>query len=291
MYLKTYTYLLIITLCFPIACKKDNRKAEAEKIVTEWTGKKISFPSGISCTFMGKDTVCPDVSDNPYKILLYTDSIGCTSCKLKLSAWKNYIREADSLATGKVGFLFYFQPKNEKELLFLFKRDKFEQPVYMDTENKLNKLNNFPSRAEFQCFLLDKDNKVLLVGNPTLNPKIWELYKQIITGEKETKKEPVTTVFTETTEKEINGMKVGETTKTEFVLKNTGDFPLLIKNVDASCGCTVPDWEKKPVPSGKETRIAVEVTPENTGFFKKTIKVYCNAGNNSIALTIKGNVN
>ena len=34
----------------------------------------------------------------------------------------------------------------------------------------------------FQTFLLDKDNKVLAMGNPILNPKIKELYLKIIRG-------------------------------------------------------------------------------------------------------------
>ena len=44
----------------------------------------------------------------------------------------------------------------------------------------------FPSNPEYQCFLLDKDNKVLLVGNPALVSGIWILYKRVI-NERETK--------------------------------------------------------------------------------------------------------
>jgi hypothetical protein len=52
----------------------------------------------------------------------------------------------------------------------------------MDMENTIMKLNNFPKEQDFRCFLLDKDNKVVMVGNPVLNPGIWELYKKIING-------------------------------------------------------------------------------------------------------------
>jgi len=31
--------------------------------------------------------------------------------------------------------------------------------------------------------LVDRDNRALAIGNPTLNPKLWNLYKAIITGE------------------------------------------------------------------------------------------------------------
>lgn len=62
----------------------------------------------------------------------------------------------------------------------MLKRDRFDYPVFIDENNQINSLNHFPDKPELQCFLLDKDNKVLLIGNPVLNPKVWELYKQTI---------------------------------------------------------------------------------------------------------------
>ena len=46
----------------------------------------------------------------------------------------------------------------------------------------MNNLNHFPENETYQCFLLDSINKVMAVGNPIRNPKVWDLYKQIITG-------------------------------------------------------------------------------------------------------------
>jgi hypothetical protein len=43
---------------------------------------------------------------------------------------------------------------------FLFQRDEFNYPVFIDEKNLIKKLNNFPQNDEFQCFLLYKDNKV-----------------------------------------------------------------------------------------------------------------------------------
>ena len=33
----------------------------------------------------------------------------------------------------------------------------------------------------------------------------------------------------------------------EFVFTNTGDAPLVLNKVSASCGCTTPEWTKEPV--------------------------------------------
>ncbi len=40
--------------------------------------------------------------------------------------------------------------------------------------------NPIPSDYRFHTFLLDKDNRVVLVGSPIGNPKMWELYKSTI---------------------------------------------------------------------------------------------------------------
>ena len=48
---------------------------------------------------------------------------------------------------------------------------------------------------------------------------------------------------------------------TTFTIKNTGKKPLLIYEVKASCGCTVPTWNKKPIEPGKSDQIEVTFHP------------------------------
>jgi hypothetical protein len=171
-----------IVLSLLCSCKENKRKQTIQQVVSDWTGKEIAFPNGISCQSMGNDIACPDFSNSNYKILLYVDSAGCSSCRLKLAEWNRIIAEADSFFAGEIDFLFFFQPKkqDEKELQFMFKQQNFRHPVFIDTNNELDRLNQLPNEAEYQCFLLDKDNKVLLVGNPSINTGIWRLYKRLI---------------------------------------------------------------------------------------------------------------
>jgi hypothetical protein len=264
---------------------------EIETIVKEWTGKQIQFPDDFQCNIWGKDTVstlCAGLTDAEYKILLYVDSVGCSSCRLKLFQWQQLIEESDSLFEGKLSFLLFFQPKNEKEMIFLFQRDRFDYPVFIDRNKTINRLNHFPEKPEYQCFLLDKNNKVRMIGNPALNPKIWELYKQTISGQAQTDEIPITSVSVEQTEIEISDLQVEKKSRGVFKLKNTGNQALIIVRVDASCGCTVPSWEKKPIEPGEETEIKVEIQPEESGFFHKTIRVYGNVEKGAIPLSIKG---
>ena len=283
--------VLFLLVTSGISCKEDVKRTEAEKIVSEWTGKEIIFPADIECTYLGRDTVCPG-QDTPYKILLYTDSTGCTDCKLQLYKWNALIEEAETIMPGEVSFHFYFQPQDEQELKFMLRRDNFRQAVYMDRRSKLHGANKLPDNMSYQCFLLDKDNKVVLIGNPTLNPAVWDLYKQTVMGTDDIGQNEMATnnVEIERSEIELQNPEIFKSSTATFVLKNTGDVPLLIKDISASCGCTVPEWDETPVKPGETTEIKVSITPDGKGYFRKTVTVFCNTAEGTIPLSVKGTV-
>lgn len=76
----------------------------------------------------------------------------------------------------------------------------------------------------------------------------------------------------------------------DFVFKNTGKIPLVITKVESSCGCTVPTWEKEPLNRNKSGIIKVKYDSSRIGQFTKTIKVYSNAINSPVTITIQGEV-
>ncbi|MDO8967432.1 MAG: DUF1573 domain-containing protein [Algoriphagus sp.] len=72
----------------------------------------------------------------------------------------------------------------------------------------------------------------------------------------------------------VQGAKVEHT----FVLTNSGTAPLVISNVAATCGCTVPSWPKEPVAPGKSAEIKVSFN--STGKMGKqnsVVRIYSNA--------------
>jgi hypothetical protein len=253
------------------------------QIIREWTGKTIVFPDIKPFCLSANDSLF--IPSNQYKILFYSDSLGCTQCSLRLLEWKSHIEDIGS----KADFLFYIHPKTERTLLLDLKSTKFNYPVFIDTANLLYNTNKLPDNPMFQCFLLDQNNKILAIGNPTRNPHIWELYKEIITG-KPAEQQPLTTIEAEQTEIVIKDLQTGKTSEAVFRLKNTGGNPLAVIMVESSCGCTVPEWEKEPVAAGKTTEIKVKIRPEKREFFHKTVTVHCNTEGGRIVLNIKGSV-
>lgn len=75
----------------------------------------------------------------------------------------------------------------------------------------------------------------------------------------------------------------------EFEFVNTGNQPIVIGNVQASCGCTTPFWTKDPVMPGKKGTVKASYNSAGRpGPFTKTITVTSNATEPNKMLTIKG---
>ncbi|MEP7372133.1 MAG: DUF1573 domain-containing protein [Chitinophagaceae bacterium] len=56
----------------------------------------------------------------------------------------------------------------------------------------------------------------------------------------------------DSTVKDLGKIKEGQVVEVSYRFKNTGDKPLIIAGVSASCGCTVPEKPEKPIAPGQE---------------------------------------
>lgn len=276
---------LILLVLLLISCQ-DKKRDKIAHLVSEWQGKEIIFPENIIFTIFGKDTTNYKIPKTLYKVVIYVDSIGCASCKLQLPKWKEMISYTDSLTGKKLSYLFFLHPKDYKEIRYLLKKDNFDLPVCIDTEDLLNKANKFPDNIMFQTFLLDKNNKVIVIGNPVHNPAIKDLYlNQIGTIKKDNALQ--TTVRVNKTDIYIGTIKRGDSKEAIFQIENIGDTPLVIIDAATTCGCASPSFDKKAVQKGKSLQVKINMTPKNSGLFREVITVKCNT-NQQIKLTIRG---
>lgn len=287
--------LIIFLFFFLQGCEK-----RVTRVMEEWEGREILFPTHSIFTIQAEDTVNYPVKEAIYKVLVYVDTIGCTSCKLRLSSWKSFIKEVDSLSRVSVAFYFYLSTKDVKEMRYQLKREQFFYPVCIDTANVLDSLNHFPQEEKFQTFLLDKHNKIILIGNPVRNATIKELYLKQITGktDKTTFNNDNVRLRTNTkitiANREVDLGKLSLSSfpgkDAVFVLRNTGDIPLLITDVVTFCGCTKVDYPKTFISPGDYVKVTVHFTPDKKGFFQKSVMVHCNASGSPFKLTLKGTV-
>jgi hypothetical protein len=74
-----------------------------------------------------------------------------------------------------------------------------------------------------------------------------------------------------------------------FQIVNAGKQPLLLENVQASCGCTTPEWSREPIAPGATADIKVGYNAYSDGHFNKTVTIFYNNGQTK-ALIITGEV-
>ncbi|WP_288839676.1 DUF1573 domain-containing protein [uncultured Bacteroides sp.] len=277
-------YFLFVLFVFS-SCQHQNDRKILE-LLKKWEGREILFPD-----LDVIDSVVKDVNWD-YKIVTYIDSAECFSCKLNLRDWMGMKQQVDSV-DKKVAFLFFLQTRRTEDLDYKMKWDAFNLPIVFDVQNLFCQLNHFPEDEKFRTFLLDKDNKVLAIGNPIHNPKVKELYLKIIQGEKigSINESNVlnTMVDIDKTAASLGDFAWQEERKATFTLKNMGNKPLFISDVTSSCGCTSVDYSKEPVNPSESLRLHVTYKADHPGHFSKTITVYCNADASPIRLKISGN--
>ncbi|MDN0080579.1 DUF1573 domain-containing protein [Bacteroides gallinaceum] len=283
--------IFILALLLPalFSCQESD-KQRLTRLVQEWDGKEIAFPAQVVFTVQGRDTVDFRWQAAPYRIVTYVDSLGCASCKLQLPKWKQLIVETDSLfGKKKLSYVFFFHPKDARELTYLTRRDAFTYPVCFDREDAFNHLNRFPSEMALQTFLLDKDNRVVAIGNPVHNPQVKELYLNIIGGKRSaTTGTKQTSASLSEQDVRFGSFPMGEKKERKVTLKNTGDAPLVIHGVDTSCGCTRVEYSQRPLRPGEETTLLIIYEADEAGHFRKTVDVYCNTADAPLRISVTG---
>lgn len=261
------------------------------RTLKEWEQKEILFPLDIKLSTVkdGETKFTFPVSN--YKVLIYVDSMGCISCKLKMDKWLEFMSQINSVSSDTVPFLFFFHPRSEQEIRALLKVHKIDFPFCIDMNDKMNKLNNFPDDLTLQTFLLDKNNRVKIVGNPIYNLKLKKLYLRTVAG-REVKDEyniKQTKISCSTKEINMGHFYYQQQQQRELVIRNIGQVPLVINDIITSCGCTTVDYPKEPILPSKDAILCVNYQAEQPEHFNKTISIYCNVASSPVIVRLKGN--
>lgn len=179
---KLLYFCMAFTLFSLFACAESEQQRIA-RLTQEWTGKPIYVPADSVFESFETDSIRKySLKRAEYTIVTYVDSNSCTNEDLKLTEWKEFLASFQSATKGKATCLFFFHPESRQQMVHTLRTSDFNYPVCIDEDNIYYKLNRFPSDSLFNTFLIDKDYKVVAMGNPVRDPKIKELYLDIITG-------------------------------------------------------------------------------------------------------------
>lgn len=83
----------------------------------------------------------------------------------------------------------------------------------------------------------------------------------------------------------------GDVVTKEFFFTNTGTAPLFILKASSTCGCTIPEWPKTPIPPDSTASITVKFNSlDKAGDQTKQVTIFANTFPNQHKVTIKGKV-
>jgi hypothetical protein len=122
--------ILTIILLFLCSCQLSHKK-DIQKTVQEWQGKEILIPPDLKYKTLGRDTLCPELWNKPYKIFTYVDSAGCTGCRFRLAEWKE-LTDSCRRQQMDVAFIFAVYSSDFNRFTFDVKFHEFDSPIIYD---------------------------------------------------------------------------------------------------------------------------------------------------------------
>ncbi len=257
----TFAFCLLLLSC---AGKQQKRY---EKEILEWSKKTIIFPDSMRSIF-GEDIQAPN---SEFTIVAYFDSVGCTSCRMKLPEWCKIMTKVDSImGNNQVSLLLVTGSHELADLRNMVKREAFPYTILNDSSGIFAQLNSIPDDTRLQTFLLDNNHKVYLIGNPTHSLEMRKLYldhfafisdKVYSSGEESIE------------EFDFGPIKINELAHHDFRLKNIYPDTLHLKEILSSCECTTAEVSSRKIAPGDYYDVVVSFRDSVPGEFIRSVTV------------------
>lgn len=178
--------ILFFTLIGLYSCEtREAKKLEEQYIST--IGTKVVIPFSNLIPFPYKENMDNHkAKKKTFKYVSYIDSTECTNCHLsQIHKWNKL---QDSLL--RKGFpceiVIIYAPKRTllRELEKSYHCNGFTRTIFFDLDNAFTSANpHLPKDYRLHTFLLDRDGKVALIGNPIANKSVSDiLFKYIATS-------------------------------------------------------------------------------------------------------------
>ena len=176
-----FLILLIISIVIN-SCNLDRKSKEKfAKKVNKYYDKEVIVINFDSVFYKG-EFINKDQVNNLYlsgiKIVTYVDG-QCHTCTEAFNEWEDLIKMAKN--NKELSIYFYVKTNNTKDFKeYYYSESIFDYPIIIDKNDNFIKKNGLQGFEEPRTFLLNKENKIILVGNPIYGSKLMKLYKEQI---------------------------------------------------------------------------------------------------------------
>jgi len=173
-------YRLVIQFIILLLCFGCGQKFKRDHILLDHikarVGRELLIPGSVEFykTDQDSDRYKLGLCTSNIKIVSYIDG-NCSACIQDLKKWELFVTRSFPDKKPQVIFYVYaddlslFRHINEKYIHSIF-------PMYLDPGNSFSRENKLSKEKMLQTFLVDKNNHVILVGNPLFSTKLKNLY-------------------------------------------------------------------------------------------------------------------
>lgn len=180
---KPFKHLLFLLVPFAFAACTDKPRTAVEELKA-FEARPVALPlKEMACWQDGKNVAFAIPKEEHLKFVVYSDSLQCSSCNLKrLPVWENFLRKLRPYE-GQVKAYFIFRPLSESLGAFGITMRTVSPPfpVFVDTADVFLQSNpHFPSDHTLHTFLIGRDNRVLVVGDPLTNERVDKLLWKVL---------------------------------------------------------------------------------------------------------------
>lgn len=160
------------------SCKGEIQSKKEQELIEEansFMNRSIKFAP---LFFDGRNPLDTTLWNRRNKIVLYLDSLDCTSCTFtEIRKWNVYNKELEKLRTDIVVVCNH---PDTKAIYDVKKATYVNYPVFFDVDKRFKLVNNIPQETMFHTFVIGSTNQVIWVGLPIRSKESWENFCSMI---------------------------------------------------------------------------------------------------------------
>lgn len=174
--MKQFLFLAVLTSIL-FSCQEKSRTIRE---VEEMYGRKITFVEPYE--IISSNESMESIIEKEVKVVSYIDDFPCTDCTLNmLIDWIEVINSIDK----DLGYLIIIRTNDVDELTKHIENKGIAHPIICYQTDAFKVENKLDVLARNRTFLLDKNDRIVLVGEPFNNEALLNLYKKAFTQNQE----------------------------------------------------------------------------------------------------------
>lgn len=166
-------YNLFVLLISLGACSSPVKESREAKIVKGLMGKELVFTDNLFADTPKDDQSFQDILQQKSLKIVTIVNYDCGPCRESINKWKEYFN-------GKnIPFILIVRGGDEEFYNNIRSKESSSfRYIYYDMNNMFELTNKIPQDIRLRTFLINRENKIRIIGNPLFNKYIAKLYDE-----------------------------------------------------------------------------------------------------------------